>query len=56
MNEIINLINNCIADTRELLKTTVMNLAKTNTELGNVKRNLTNTKIDLTNKLEGILK
>jgi hypothetical protein len=49
------LINNCIAETREILKTIIINLAKTNNELSNVKGDLTNTTIDLANKLEGIL-
>ncbi|EFX77489.1 C1q and tumor necrosis factor-related protein-like protein 2 [Daphnia pulex] len=42
--------------TTELLSTTVNNLVKTNTELRNAKSELTKTRIDFTNKLEGTKK
>ncbi|XP_046458918.1 uncharacterized protein LOC124205520 isoform X2 [Daphnia pulex] len=42
--------------TTELLTTTVNNLVKTNTELSMVKSDLTNTRIDSTNKLEELEK
>jgi hypothetical protein len=43
-----------IAATTALLKANVMNLVKTNTELGNVKNNLNDTSIYLTNKFDGL--
>ncbi|XP_046655021.1 uncharacterized protein LOC124348791 [Daphnia pulicaria] len=44
-----------IKATTALLKANVMNLVKTNTELGNVKNNLNDTSIYLTNKLDGTI-
>ncbi|XP_046456215.1 uncharacterized protein LOC124203584 [Daphnia pulex] len=45
-----------LKENRELLKTAGMNLAKTNNELGNVKSDLINTRIELASKLEATRK
>ncbi len=51
----LNFIKSCnwIAATTELLTKTVNNLVKTNTELRNVQSELSNTRIDMTDKFKG---
>jgi hypothetical protein len=40
---------------KKIIAETVIKLGKTDTELNNVKNDLTNTKIDLARKIEGII-